>query len=246
MKWKRKYYLPMIIICLAVLGSIVYVFFGDNQIESNLERNKIIINQKLRNIQLDKFPLKLPLNLVTNVKSTTLATEWTTELPFDLTHPPYFDLRNLYLVSFDKIAVYDKDTLENIWMKQLDFDIISFALIDGNNIFIADSYGNIYALNRNNGEVNWRHDFTEPEIYNISFSLNPLLITNNEDKRFLTSLLIVPINNRIVIFDNIQGDQLFTTEFDDTIYHMSAYDLIDKAIYVGHGSKISKLLLKKV
>jgi len=246
MKWKRKYFLPMIIIGCAVVGSIVYVFFGDNEIETNLEKNRIIINQKLRNIQLDKFPLKLPLNLVTNVKSTTFATQWTTELPFDLTHPPYFDLRNLYLVSFDKIAVYDKDTLENMWMKQLDFDIISFALIDGNNIFITDSNGHIYALNRNNGELNWQHNFGEPEIYNISFSLNPLLITNNEDKRFLTSLLIVPINNQIIIFDNIQGNQLFTTEFNETIYHMSSYDPIDKAIYVGHGDKITKLLLKKV
>jgi len=245
MKWKRKYYLPMGIICLAVIGSIYYVFFGDNKIETNLEKNKFIINQKIRNIELDKFPLRLQLNLVTNVKSIGLVTQWTTELGFDLTHPPYYDLKNLYLVTFDKIAVYDKDNLDIIWLKQMQYDIVSFSLIDGNNIFIVDSDGHTYALNRNNGEIVWKYDFHPPDVNYLSFSLKPLLITNIEDKRLLTSILIVPINNQIIIFDTMLGEQLFTADLEDTVYHISSYDPIDNAIYVGHGEKITKMLLKK-
>jgi len=234
------------IICLVVLISIYYVFFGKTQIETNIEKNRYIINQKIRNIELDKFPLRLQINLVTNLKSIGLETLWTADLSFGLTHPPYFDLKNLYLVSFDKIAVYDKDYLNIIWLKQMEYDIINFSLIDGNNIFILDSNGTTFALNRNTGDTAWEYTLEQPEINTLSFSLQPLLISNNEDKRIITSILLIPVNSQIIIFDAMLGEILYTTDLEDPIYHISNYDLIDHAIYVGHGEKISKLLLKKL
>jgi len=246
MRWNKKYYIPMGIISLVVIASICYVFFGRDQIGTNIKRNSYIINQKIRNIELDKFPLRLQINLVTNLKSIGLEKQWTTDLSFDLTHPPYYDLKNLYLISFDKIAVYDKDDLSIIWLKQMEFDIISFTLIDGNNVFILDSSGSTIALNRNTGDIAWEYTFEEPEINTLSFSLNPILISNSEDKRIITSILLIPVNSKIIIFDTMLGDLLYTIDLEDTIYHISNYDPIDRAIYVGHGEKISKLLLKKI
>jgi len=229
--------------------SVYYVFFWENKIEIQLEKSKYIINERIRNIEIDKFPLKLQLDFdrfLKDTKSVFLEMEWSTELDFDLTYPPFFDLRNLYLVSFDKIAVYDKTNLLNIWRSQLDHDIMTFLLVDGNNIFIVDIQGKIYTLNRNSGEQVWSHNYGEMFLYNQNFSTRNLLITNNDDKRFLTSLLIIPLNNEIIVLDVLTGQILYSMKLDDLIFYISEYDPVDKGFYIGYGNKIAKFILKKV
>ena len=248
MDLKKKYYFAIIFILIVLIVSAYYVFFWDNEIEMHLEKSKYILNERIRNIELDRFPLRLQLDfdrLLKDTKSVSLEKEWSTELDFDLTQPPFFDLKNLYLVSFDKIAVYERNNLHNIWRKQLEHDIMSFLLIDGNNIFIVDIQGHIYTMNRNTGEQMWSHDFGEMHVYNQMFSTKNLLITNNEDKRLVTSILVSPLNDVIFVFDVLNGDILNSIKLDDLIYYISDYDPIDHAFYVGYGNKIAKLILKK-
>ncbi|MCL2062932.1 MAG: hypothetical protein FWG98_00975 [Candidatus Cloacimonetes bacterium] len=245
---KKKHYIPAVFIIVAILLSAYYVFFRDNEIEIQLDRSRYIINQRIRNIELERFPLRLQLEFerlrrdFTNIQ---LQKEWTTELTFDLTHPPFFDLRNLYLVSFDKLAVYNKNDLNSVWVKQLDFDIESFSLIDGNNILVIDSNGSAYALNRNTGDLNWSQSIHERYISEHSFSIKPILITHNEDKRIITSIIIFPINNELRIFCSITGENLFTLDLEDYIYFLSEYDQISNAIYVSYGNRIAKIILDK-
>jgi hypothetical protein len=245
---KKKYLLPTILISIAIAVSLVYVFSAGNEIDVNLQRSRYIINERFRNIELDRFPLRLQLDfdrLLKEFETITLEKEWTTDISFDITHPPFFDMRNIYLVSFDKIAVYDKSTLNSIWMRQLDHDIVSFSLIDGNNILILDIQGNVQGLSRGTGESIWSFVYGDIHLYNMSFSVKPLQITNSDDKRLLSSVLILPINDQIMIVDINSGEILFSLDFDDMIYHISEYDPLENAIYVGVGDKLAKLLLKK-
>ena len=249
MNLKKKYYFAIIFITIVLLVSAYYVFFWENELDIQLEKSKYIINQRIRNIELDRFPLRLQLDFERLLKVTkiiSLEKEWSTEIDFDLTHPPFFDLRNLYLVSFDKIAVYDRSNLLNIWRKQLEHDIMSFLLIDGNNIFIVDIQGHIYTVNRNTGEQVWSHNFGEMYVYNQMFSTRNLLITNNDDKRLITSILVTPLNDEIYVLDVLSGEILNSIKMDDLIYYISDYDPVDNAFYVGYGNKIAKLILKKV
>jgi len=148
---KKRHYIPAIFIFLAIIVSVYYVFFRDNEIEIQLDRSRYIINQRIRNIDLERFPMRLQLDferLLRDFKTIQLQKIWTAELSFDLTHPPYFDLRNIYLISFDKIAVYDKNNMNSIWIKQIDHDIESFTLVDGNLLLLVDSMGYVHAFNR--------------------------------------------------------------------------------------------------
>jgi outer membrane protein assembly factor BamB len=150
----------------------------------------------------------------------------------------------VYLVSFDKIAVYEKNTMENIWLSQIDNVIESFTLIDGNNVLIVDTGGTAYAFNRNTGDLSWSQEFNEIDVYFHSFVAKPLQISNTEDRRLLTSVIIFPTHNEIHILDNTTGEIQFTLELDDQIFYISDYDPIDQAIYVTYGNFITKLILE--
>ena len=244
---KKKHYIPTLLIVITLIVSVYYVFFRQNDIEVRLEQGRFIFNQHIRNIELDRFPLRLPLEFERfwrEFQNIQLRKEWTAELTFDLTLQPFFDLRNVYLVSFDKIAVYDKNTMENIWLKQIDNVIESFTLIDGNNLLVVDTDGTAYAINRNTGEMSWSHDFDAIHYYFHSFVAKPLQISNTVDRRLLTSVIIFPTNNEIHILDNVTGEIQFTMEFDDQIFYISDYDPIEHAIYVAYGNNITKLILE--
>ena len=244
---KKKHYTPTIIICVALIASVYYVFFRQNEIEVRLEQSKIIFNERIRNIELEGFPLRLQLDfnrLLLDFKNIQLRKEWTAELSFDLTLQPFFDLRNVYLISFDKIAVYDKNTMENIWRRQMDHNIESFSLINGNNALLIDSGGNVHALNRTTGKTAWTYSFDGMYISNNSFAARPFQISSSEDRRLLTSLVILPINNEIKVLDNLSGEVLFALKFDDHIFYLSEYDPINHAIYVAYGNRIAKIILE--
>ena len=245
---KKKHYLPTILIIIALSASFYYVFFRENEIEVNLDKGKYIIREKIRNIELDRFPIRLQLDfdkLLKDFKSIQLRKEWSTDLPFDLTQAPYFDLRNLYLISFDKIAVYDKSNMQILWKLQVNADIASFSLIDGNNLLIIDINNNFYALNRSTGEISWSHYFEEIFIEPGNFTTKPFQISFNEDKRLLTSIIILPVGKNLKILDSVSGDELFVLEIEDYIYNVSEYDQIENAIYISYGNKISKIILEK-
>lgn len=248
MLMKKKHYLPALIIFFFLIISVYYVFFRENEIEVNLDKGKFIISEKIRNIELEKIPIRLQLDfekLLKDNKAVQLRKEWSTELNFDITLSPYFDLRNLYLISFDKLAVYDKASMQNIWKKQLDADIVSFSLIDGNSIMLIDKNYNVFALNRNTGDTVWSHNFNEMIIGHKNTTIEPFQITYNEDRRFLSSVIIVVNGTRVKVLDNISGDILSEIDLEHFVYKISEYDQIDNAIYIVYDDKIAKLILEK-
>ncbi len=245
---KKKHYLPFSIIIFFIIISAYYVFFRDNEIEINLDKSKYIITERIRNIELDKIPIKLQLDfekLLKDFKAVQLRKEWTTELNFDITLTPTFDLNNLYLISYDKIAVYDKYTMQILWKKQLQANILSIKLIDGNNILLIDDKNYIYTLNRLSGDIVWSHFFNDLFIESKSPGNFPFQITYNEDKRFLSSILIASNGNMLLILDNLTGEEIFSLELEHFIYYISDYDHIDNSLYVVYNDKISKIILEK-
>jgi hypothetical protein len=247
MIWKKKFYIPLFIIIITIILSVYYEFFKDNEIEDKIEKSKYIFNERIRNIDIDKFPIKLPIEFekfLKDMKNIYLLKEWTSELAFNLTQPPYFDLKYIYLVSYDKIAVYDKNAFDYVWLKQFDNDIQSFSLIDGNIVLIVDADNNATALNRNSGELVWEKRFDDKFIYEVGYSTKPIQISNINNKKLNKSIIIIPLENKILILDSANGEDNFEIIFEDTIGFVSEYDQIEDSIYVLYGQKISKLVLK--
>lgn len=245
---RKKHYLPTIFIIFFLIVSAYYVFFRENEIEVNLDKSKYIINERFRNIELDKIPLKLQLDfekLLKDFKSVQLRKEWTTELNFDITLAPSFDLNNLYLISYDKIAVYNKSSMKILWKKQLDSNVLYITLIEGNNLLLIDENKNTYALNRTDGELVWSQQFNNMHLFTKNQNNHPYQITYNEDKRFLSGVIIITEGNSLKIIDNLTGDDIFALNFEDEIFFISDYDQIDNSIYVSYNTKISKIILEK-
>ena len=185
--------------------------------------------------------------LIRDFNNIQLRIDWTAELDFDITLQPVFDLRNIYLVSFNKIAVYNKNDMTSVWIKQFDNDIESISLLDGNNIMLIDIRGLVHVINRNNGDLNWRYNL-DVNNYFSSFDIGaprPIQITYNEDKRLITSIVFITVNNEINILCSITGEVFYRLILDDFIYFISDYDQMTNSVYVSYGNNIAKIILDK-
>ena len=245
---KKKYYIVCGIFIVIIVASLYYVFFRDRDIDVTLDKSRLILKNRLRNIELDRIPLTLNLNferLLKDFKSISLKKIWSADLDFNLTQQPFFDLKNLYLISFDKIAVFDKNSMQSLWKRQMICDIVSITLLDGNNLLIMDKKNNIYSFNRNTGSENWTHLIDSKTDYFCDHVIQPQQITNNEDKRLLTGIIVITQFDTIKIIDLAAGDYLFSLQFEQEIMHLSQYDQVEQAFYVVYGNTIAKYLLDK-
>lgn len=243
----KKRQITLIMLLLAIIISLYYAFFRENDIEVTVEKSRYIVNEKIRNIELEKIPIKLQLdveNILTDAQNVHFENIWNTQLPYDVTMKPYFDLKYIYLISYDKLIVYHKKNASVVWKRQFVKPIIYFSLIDGNQILIADSPNHLMSLKRNNGSVNWSKNFQSLTIPQISQNMTPYQISFDEDKRFLSSLLVIPDKNKIQIL-NQAGDSLNTFVYDRDISFISDYDSIENCFYVIFSDKMFKLKLEK-
>ncbi len=244
----KKTYITMILLVFVILLSLYYAFFRGNEIEVTVDKSRYIVNEKIRNISLEKIPINLQLEvekILVDAKQIHFENSWNTDLPFDVTMKPYFDLKYIFLISYDKLIVYNKQTAGIVWKRQFDKPLIYFSLIDGNQILIADSPNHIFTLKRNDGSNLWSKKFDGLNIPKINQNMTPYQISFNEDKRFLSSLLVIPEKNKIHILDNVSGDSLNTFEYEKDISFISDYDSIENSFYVVFSDKLFKLKLQK-
>ncbi len=244
----KRYVVTMIFLVSVILISVYYTFFRDNEVEVNIEKSKYLIQQRIRNIDLDKIPLNLQVEFEKILlKNNTLALkkEWSTDLPFDLTMKPCFDLDNIYLVAFDKVIVYDKKSSEIKWKKQLKHPIIYFDLLDRNRVIACDDSSNFYNLRRNDGTIIWEKHYLDLKMPPLNQNLNPFLITPSQDKRLLQSIFFIPQKKSILLLNNETGQLISSIDLDSELLYISDYDAFENCIFVVTDTRLIKLKLEK-
>jgi len=244
----KRYIATMIVLIVIILVSAYYVFFRENEVEVHIEKSKFLFQQSIRNIDLESFPKNLQVEfekILLKNNTLELKKEWSTNINFDLTLKPFFDLNNLYLVSYDKIIAYSKKTSEIKWKQQLEHKIMSFNLLDRNRAIVHDDSSYVYSFKRHDGELVWKAHYANIENQCTGASLLPFMITPAEDKRLLFSIFFLPQKRAISLINNDTGQLISTIEFDSELVHISDYDAFENSLYVVTGTQLLKLKLEK-
>ena len=237
----------MTLLILIILLSIYYAFFKNNEVEVNIEKSKFFVQQRFKNIDLEEIPLNLKIDVEKILKDTEtieLKKEWSSELDFDISMKPFFDLDNLYLVTLDKIVAYKKNNFHALWKKQFTSKIIHFNFLDKNKIILGDDSLHFYTINKKTGKTIWYSRFSDMKLPALNQNLNPIFISNLEDQRLNNSVLIVPQKNSLNIINVENGKLISKIQLDSEILYISDYDLFNNSLYVFTKSTLIKFKLE--
>jgi len=244
----KRYLFTMVFLIAVILISVYYTFFRDNDVEVNIEKSKYLIQQRIRNIDFDKIPINLQVEfekILLKNNSLELKKEWSTNLPFDLTMKPAFDLDNLYLVAFDKIIVYNKKNSEIKWKRQFNHPVIYFDLLDRNRVIACDDSSNFFNLRRSDGEILWKNQYSDLKMPSLNQNLSPFLITPSQDKRLLHTIFFIPQKKSILLLNNETGQLISSIELDSELLYISDYDAFENCIFVVTDTRLIKIKLEK-
>mgnify|MGYP007016078271 FL=1 len=86
----------------------------------------------------------------------------------------------------------------------------------------------IYCLKDGN-TVSWSKNVSDP--FAGKSSLSPFELDSNEDPRLNSSILIVPTERGLYIFDVNSGNLLTKLNFDKHLQFLSSYDAFDNCFY---------------
>ncbi len=246
-KWyeKKNARISALILFVLIFLSAYYAFFGNNEIENQLDIQKKIINREISNIDLNKIAGSLNIKdglLLIPKKNISLKTIWVSPLTFPLTYKPLFDTKNFYFISKSKIFCYRMKKKSRKWSHDLKSEIISVEFIDGNRLLVRTS-NQIFCLEKSTGKEVWNvetHSISKIE----GCRYYPHLISYEDDKRLLKSILLVPEEYKLSLMNTSNGDTLNVFKSNEKIYYVSDFNDIEKAIYLYEKNKIVCLELK--
>jgi len=251
-KFKKR--IIAFIMALIILATILYVFYGKNwlveqqyiQKHKNIEYVKNELMQKMLDIEKQSQDvLNEMLNLSYDIdlfQKQTIIMEKTIEktLDIEITHKPFFDYKNIYLISSHKLIVLKKNLSKIRWNKQFKEKVIWLELIDANRIIVLTDQNKMICLNRDTGKEIWQKKLKTVQTAKESSTYQ---ISLNNFKRLDSSIILVHSENEIELIENITGSTLSVYHADKRIDHISDFDILEKCIYYIEENKISKLVL---
>lgn len=253
MRSKTKKRIIAFIMALIIIITIAYVFFGKNwlaeqqyiQRQRNNEFLKNELMQKMLEIEEQSQELFIELlNLSYDIElfqKQEINLEKTTEIVFDVNieQKPYFDYKNLYLISYNKLFVLSKDMEKIKWEKKFEEELIDLELLDANRILVLTKQKKAICLNRDTGKEIW---VKQLEIFPISKKSSIFQISLNKYKQLDSSIILMFSDDKVELIDNITGNTLIVYNSENIIDHLSDFDILEKCIYFIEGNKLNKLV----
>jgi len=253
MKSKFKKRIIAVIMAIIIIMTVVYVFYGKNWLAEQQyiqkQRNSEFLKNELMQKMLDieeqsQEVLNEILNLSYEIdlfQKQKINLEKTAEREFDvdLIQKPYFDYKNIYLISSDQLFVLSKDLETTKWNNQFEEELINIELLDANRILVLTKQKKAICLSRDTGKEFWVKQLkTLPDVKENSI----FQISLNKYKQLDSSIIIMSAENRIELIENITGNTLVVYNSDERIDHLSDFDIIEKCVYFIEANKISKLV----
>lgn len=236
----RRFQISAFVIILITLLAILYMQFGNRWLESTGKKIKLLLSSKSSltveqipqylNIQSENIKRQLQkIERYANqpARDIKLTETWQTDLDFLITAAPSFDFKNIYITSDDKLLAFDKNTKKLEWQKAFDADIKGVTVIRGNLIVFLDNQ-EVVSL-KNGNTIAWSKPFMDK--FPARQSLTPLEISSDNDPRINGSILIVPAEKGIYIYDVNSGDSLSEVSFDKRLQFLSKYDEYNNCFY---------------
>ena len=252
---KTKKRIIALIMALIILMTVAYVFYGKNwlaeqqyiQKQRNSDFLKNELMQKMLDIEKQSHEvLNEILNLSYDIEifqKQIIDLEKTAESSFDtaLIQKPYFDYKNLYLISSNKLYVLNKDLVQMKWEKQYSEGLVDIELLDANRILVLTKQNKAKCLARDTGKEIWTKQLkTLPKREgNSTFQ-----ISLNKYKQLDRSIILTFSENEIELIDNITGNSLAIYNSEFRIDHLSNFDVLEKCVYLIENNRISKIEFK--
>lgn len=254
MRSKFKKRIIAVIMVLIILTTIIYVFFGKNwlveqqyiQRQRNSEFLRNDLMQKMLDIEeqsqevLNEF-LNLSYDLeFFNKQEIKLEKIAEKKFEVNLIQKPYFDYKNIYLISSNQLLTISKDLNQIKWQKQFKEKLFDIELLDANRILLLTKQRDAICLNRDSGELIWKIKLDVLPIRNESSLFQ---ISLNKYKQLDRSIIIMFSKNEIKLIENINGNTLVKYNAENKIDYISEFDILEKCIYFIEKNRISKLIL---
>lgn len=246
-----------LILFLITILSVFYVYWGDNWLVEKNFRQKERNDQFMRNDLMQKL-LRLEEQSQNLMKEITqlhynldvfpekaLAMSEAEELVFDnsITQKPVFDLKHLYIVTNNKLQVFDKDSFQLIWQKEIESNIIEIDLLDSNRLMLIQENSNVLCLDRDYGELLWQRKLRD--IISKHSDDRAYQIKLNSYKKLDSRVVLLAGKNEIQLVDNITGSEIEIYKSEEDIDFISDYDHFFNCIYLVKNDKLQKLLIDK-
>ncbi len=239
-----------------IILAAVYVFFGKNwfaeqqyiQKQKNTEFIKNELMEKFLTIQEQSQEI---LNEILNQsyeleffphQEISLEIDWKRKLNFKLTKRPFFDYKQIYLISNNELRVLNKKKERIKWVKTFEEEISNFELLDANRLLVLTKKRKAFCLNRDNGNILWEKecDFSPDD---STEKRTVFQISLDKYKRLDSSVILMFADKEIVLLNNINGKILSMFVSENKIHFISEFDLLEKCIYIAEEKSISKIVI---
>jgi hypothetical protein len=240
----KRFRFSVALMLITLLFSLYYLFLGKNTVEDRLQITREQFQLTVRNIDFLKLQEILPLDyglLFVPQRNIELTVEWESLLPFSITNKPHFDMKQLFLVSHNKLFIYDKKNKKNTWKSEFEHEIVHIEILDANLLLLTLKNNTNLCLKRDSGEVVWSHYSEETLVPQESSPYNPIQISLEKDMRLNTGIILLPEPESLTILNILNGDTLYYYEAENMITHISDFDFLEKSIYMVKSDKLYKL-----
>jgi hypothetical protein len=241
----KRFRLTAALMILMLLFSIYYLFMGKEAVDDRLHVTREQFQLTIRNIDILKLQEILPLDygiLLVPQRNIELTVEWESTLPFPVTLKPFFCMRNIYLVSGKTLYAYDKKDKKNSWKTHFSGDIIALEILDANLILAITNDNKNICLKRDNGEIVWSIGEPAEELtFYATPPYHPVQISLEMDRRLNSGIILLPQQDGLILVNALNGDTLSHYSAEETITHVSDFDLLEKSIYMIKGEKLYKV-----
>jgi len=240
-KPKRKgfsrLHLATTLLILFTLPAIVYVIFGGRFFEMTWRKARMLFQSK-KPIPIEQIPNYLNIDsqkvrgyleqaLKSPAREVELKLLWNTDLPYQVTAAPGFDLDNIYLASGDILLAFNKKARNLLWNRNFGSNIQGITNT-GTGLLITLADQRVMGLN-NKGESSWELPVEGP--VTLFHSLKPMELTNANDPRIDGNLIVVPSSRSILVLDAGSGEKLNEITFKDELQYLSTYDSFQSCFY---------------
>lgn len=243
-KWfkNKRFRLTIFLMLLMLIFSGYYYFQGKNAVEDSLHVIREQFQLEVRNIDVLKIQELLPLDygiLLVPQRNLELFVEWESVIPFDVTLPPSYDLRQLYLASGNTVYAYGKRDNKKVWQQDFSAPVTSVEILDANLMIVSTLDKLSHCLKRDTGETVWQR-ITGPQTSKTKL-YNPVQISLEMDRRLSNSIVLFPDEKSLTLLNILNGDTLFFYQSETSIDFISDFDFIEKALYLVKGRRLYKV-----
>ncbi|PID29035.1 MAG: hypothetical protein CSB55_02910 [Candidatus Cloacimonadota bacterium] len=241
---EKPHRIASLLIVFAVFTALVYAFAGGNKLEDELKIQTEIIQERIRNLDIEEMEKILDVKLdrlFMPARETALRKTYEISVPTAITLTPVFDSKNIYLASEQKIFVFDKRNRNLVWQKNFRKNIVATEILDFKRLLLCFDDDTASAVERDSGTLFWETNFESDK--ERPSGLKPGQISLEMDRRLNGSLILNPSKNKIKIKTILDGTDLTEFSPEEGIDFISKFDSYEKSLYIASGKKLICLKL---